>query len=92
VAVVLGSDSGPLHLAVACGAPTVHLHGPADPVQFGPWGDPQKHVVLTSGIACSLCRISDWPGDSPDNHLRIRDITPPQMGDAALRMTDYVAR
>jgi ADP-heptose:LPS heptosyltransferase len=39
---VLGVDSGPLHLAVAVGAPTVHLCGPVDPALFGPWGDPAR--------------------------------------------------
>jgi len=43
---VLGVDSGPLHLAVAVGAPSVHLCGPVDPALFGPWGDPARHVVL----------------------------------------------
>src|SRR6185437_1078483 len=37
---VVGLDSGPLHLAVAAGTPSVALFGPADPAQFGPWGDP----------------------------------------------------
>jgi len=43
---VLGPDSGPLHLAVAMGTPTIHLYGPVDPATFGPWGDPQRHLVL----------------------------------------------
>src|SRR5262249_53975081 len=55
--VVLGADSGPLHLAVAAGAPTVHLYGPADPAEFGPWGDPLRQIVLTSPIGCRPCRI-----------------------------------
>jgi heptosyltransferase-2/heptosyltransferase-3 len=86
--VVLGADSGPLHLAVACGAATVHLFGPADPAEFGPWGDPNRQIVLTSGIACSPCRILDWPGDNPANHPCIRDITPRQVVDAALRAVE----
>ena len=87
-AAVLGADSGPLHLAVACGSPTVHLFGPADPAEFGPWGDPARHVVLTSGIACSPCRILDWPGDNPANHPCIRDITPRQVVDSTLRVVN----
>lgn len=83
--VVLGSDSGPLHLAVACGAPTVHLFGPADPAEFGPWGDPHRQIVLTSDIRCRPCRILDWPGDNPNNHPCIRDITPRQVFDKALQ-------
>jgi ADP-heptose:LPS heptosyltransferase len=43
---VLGADSGPLHLAVAAGAPTVHLFGPVDPALFGPWGRPGCNTVV----------------------------------------------
>lgn len=87
--VVVGSDSGPLHLAVASGAPTVHLYGPADPDEFGPWGDPARQVVVTSNMACAPCRILDWPGDHPANHPCIRDITPRQVIDAAFRAMDH---
>ena len=74
--VALGADSGPMHLAVAAGAPTVHLYGPADPAEFGPWGDPQRQVVAVSSIGCRPCRVLDWPGDDPANHPCIRDIRP----------------
>lgn len=72
--VVLGSDSGPLHLAAAVGAPTVTLYGPADPQEFGPWGSPEQHVVITSSIGCRPCRVLDWGGDPPENHPCVRDI------------------
>ncbi len=84
-AVALGPDSGPLHLAVASGTPTVHLFGPADPAEFGPFGDPTRQIVLTSTIGCRPCRILDWPGDDPVNHPCIRDIKPQQVIDAALQ-------
>ena len=51
----LGPDSGALHLAVAVGTPTVHLFGPADPVIFGPWGDPGRHRVVSAGLRCPNC-------------------------------------
>ncbi|MBC8075657.1 MAG: glycosyltransferase family 9 protein [Chloroflexales bacterium] len=54
---VLGVDSGPLHLAAAVGAPSLHLYGPGDDRRFGPWGDPQRHVVLRSGLWCSPCGV-----------------------------------
>lgn len=57
-ALVLGPDCGSLHLAVAVGTPTVHLYGPADVAQFGPWGDPARHVALTADrqdIPCLGC-------------------------------------
>ena len=69
---VLGPDSGPLHLAVAVGTPTVHLFGPAAPVRFGPWGDPQRHIVIPSPWDCAPCGQFDWP-DLPA-HGCVRDI------------------
>jgi lipopolysaccharide heptosyltransferase II len=83
--VVLGPDTGPLHLAVAAGAPTVHLYGPADPALFGPWGDPSRHVVVTSDIRCRPCRILDWAGDAITNHPCVHEITPRMVYEAAIR-------
>lgn len=87
--IVLGPDSGPLHLAVAVGTPTVTLFGPADPVEFGPWigaqTPPDKHAVLTTAIACRPCRILDWSGDDPAMHPCVRDIQPRSVLDAAHR-------
>lgn len=54
---VLGVDSGPLHLAVSQQTPSVHLFGPSDQQRFGPWGDPWCHVVLRSGLWCSPCGV-----------------------------------
>ncbi len=69
---VLGADSGPLHLAVAVGAPTVHLFGPVDPALFGAWGDPGKHVVLQA-------RFFDLPcHNRPCNRLNYTTAELPQ--------------
>ncbi len=54
---VLGVDSGPLHIAVSQGTPSLHLFGPGDAGRFGPWGDPARHVVLRTGLWCSPCGI-----------------------------------
>ncbi len=83
--VVLGPDSGPLHLAVAVDTPTVALFGPADPVEFGSWGSPNKHYVLTSDIACRPCRVLDWASDNPEFHPCLREITVARVLDAARR-------
>lgn len=56
-ALVLGVDSGPLHIAVSQGVPTLHLFGPSDHERFGPWGDPARHVVLRAGLFCSPCGV-----------------------------------
>jgi heptosyltransferase-2/heptosyltransferase-3 len=87
--VVLGPDSGPLHLAAAVGAPTVTLFGPADPAEFGPWGSRQKHFVLTSDIGCRPCRVLDWGDDDPAFHPCVRDINAAQVLDAARRAAQH---
>lgn len=65
---VIGADSGPLHLAVAVGTPTVHLYGPADPRLFGPWAPhaPERHRVVMSPRPCAPCHRLDYtPGELP---------------------------
>ena len=72
---VLGPDSGPMHLAAAVATPTVTLFGPADPAEFAPWGNPRRHAILTSGIGCRPCRILDWRDDSLRYHPCVTEIT-----------------
>ena len=53
---VISGDSGPLHMAVALGRPTVSIYGPTDPAIYGPTPVPgQQAVVLRRGLACSPC-------------------------------------
>ncbi|MDO9066098.1 MAG: glycosyltransferase family 9 protein [Chloroflexota bacterium] len=52
---VMGVDSGPMHMAVAMDTPTVHLFGPVSPAAFGPWGDPARHVVVQASYADEPC-------------------------------------
>ncbi|WP_298816299.1 glycosyltransferase family 9 protein [Chloroflexus sp.] len=54
---VIGVDSGPLHIAVSQGVPTIHLFGPSDPHRFGPWGDPHRQRVISAGLPCSPCGV-----------------------------------
>ena len=76
---VLGPDSGAMHVAAAVQTPTVTLFGPADPIEFAPWGDRRKHAVITSTIACRPCRILDWRDDSQAYHPCVRDISVSQV-------------
>lgn len=43
---VVGGDTGPLHMAAAMGRPVVGLYGPTDPGRNGPWG--RKVAVVSS--------------------------------------------
>ncbi len=47
------SNTGIMHLASACGVPIIALHGPTDPVKWGPFGE--KNVVIQSDLPCSPC-------------------------------------
>jgi ADP-heptose:LPS heptosyltransferase len=53
VDLVITNDSGPLHLAVMMGTPTISFFGPESPLQYGPHGD--NHTVLYKGYYCSPC-------------------------------------
>jgi heptosyltransferase-2/heptosyltransferase-3 len=71
---VLGLDSGPLHLAVAVGAPTVHLYGPINPESFGPWGPPERHRVIHSAWPCIPCNRLDYGPAELAHHPCVREI------------------
>ncbi len=83
---VMGPDCGPLHLAVAVGAPTLHLYGPVDPLKFGPWGPPRQHVVLTSGRACIPCNRLDWTMQELAEHSCVLEIRVQAVAEAAHRL------
>ncbi len=78
-ALVLGSDSGPLHLAVAVGAATVHLHGPVSADKFGPWGDPARQRVVSSNWRCAPCDRLNWPIEALPQHACMTAISPTQV-------------
>jgi heptosyltransferase-1 len=48
--VVIGGDTGPLHLAAALDRPTVALYGPSDPLRAGPAGS--GHQILKHPCPC----------------------------------------
>lgn len=49
----IGNDSGPMHIASACGANVIGLFGPTDPERFGPYGG--KCITLRKETKCSPC-------------------------------------
>ena len=83
---VLGVDSGPLHLAVAMGTPTVHLYGPVDHRAFGPWGDPARHLVLLADLDCIPCNRLDYPPKELADHPCVRLISVEQVLAACERL------
>jgi ADP-heptose:LPS heptosyltransferase len=75
-ALVVGTDNGALHLAVACGAPTLQVYGPSDAAQFGPFGPPERHRVLRADVPCAPCGYLDMPVPAGTYKACMRSITP----------------
>ncbi len=71
-ALAIGCDNGTMHLAVSQDVPTVHLFGPVDHRTFGPWGDPARHRVLLSGLACIPCNRLDYRSEELPDHPCVR--------------------
>ncbi len=61
-AVVVGGDTGPIHLAAALEIPVVGIYGGSDPVRNGPWG-PASRRLLSTSAPCTVCwrRTCDRP-------------------------------
>lgn len=82
-AVVVGNDSGLLHVAAAVGAPVVGVFGPTPPGRWGP--PPEAGEVVTLDPACGPC--SDH-GQRPCRFARrvcLDDLPAARVVEAALR-------
>ena len=66
--VLVSNDSGPLHLGVIAGVPTIGLFGPETPVLYGQQGE--KHSAITSDQICSPC-ISVYKDKVVDCHFGV---------------------
>ncbi|MCX7726976.1 MAG: lipopolysaccharide heptosyltransferase II [Chitinispirillaceae bacterium] len=50
---LIGNDTGPLHMAAALGIPTICIFGPSDPLKHTPPGN--EHIGLRGNIDCDPC-------------------------------------
>ena len=73
---VMGPDSGPLHLAVAVGTPSVTLYGASDPARFGPWGPTDRHRTVVSSIPCRHCGYLAFPASDLPQHPCMQFVEP----------------
>jgi heptosyltransferase-1 len=58
----IGCDSGPMHLAAACGLPVTCLSGPQSSLRTGPWplpgpGAPHRVLTATDAPSCAPCLL-----------------------------------
>jgi ADP-heptose:LPS heptosyltransferase len=54
---VIGADSGPVHLADALGTPVVSIHGPKDPARYGPCGP--RAIAVSHHLPCVFPKGSE---------------------------------
>lgn len=53
----VGNDSGLMHLAAACGTPTLGLFGPSPVKVYGPWGQKTQTVSLNEPLSHTFKRV-----------------------------------
>lgn len=57
--IVVGGDTGPMHIASSLGVKTITLMNPTYPVKFAPYGN--KGIVLTANYPCKNCHFTKCP-------------------------------
>lgn len=80
---VLGGDTGPLHLAHALGRPVLCLMGPTDPHLHGPYGSAQ--TVVWQHLPCSFCHRR-----YPDVMPCLADLPPDEVAERAIAVLEGV--
>ena len=85
-ALMVSGDTGPMHIAAACGTPVVGIFGPTDAQRNGPWAE--DDLVASRYRACEChyqrqCRIAGWC---------LLDISPREVLDLADRRLDIEKR
>jgi ADP-heptose:LPS heptosyltransferase len=73
-ALVVGNDSGLIHIAAACGTPVVGLYGPQLPDRFGPRST--RSIALHHRIDCCPCaqRVCVRPEDPCVNLITVEEV------------------
>jgi ADP-heptose:LPS heptosyltransferase len=71
-ACVVSNDSGPMHMAITLGRPTVGLFGPCSPAQFGIEGG--RVAVAYHAVPCSPCVHSGSPPPCRGDNICMKGI------------------
>ena len=80
MALFITNDTGPMHIALALGVPTVALFSPTNPRICGPYGSDQS-IVIEKPRTCSPCI-----GKKCQNPICMEQITPEEVIAAAKRL------
>jgi heptosyltransferase I len=71
-ALLVTTDSGPMHIAAAVGTPVIALFGPTDPGRTGPYGE--GHRVIRSSMPCSPCFLKQCDSCRCMNEISVDDV------------------
>jgi ADP-heptose:LPS heptosyltransferase len=73
---VIGADTGPLHLAAALGVPVVGLYGPKDPAIYAPWDARTAAAapVVRRPVHCSPCNRRTCPNVICMPAIQVEDV------------------
>jgi len=77
VDLVIGADSGPMHLAALMDTPTLTLFGPKDPAIFQPMGDRARAVWMN--VECSPCQLRVCDHVTCMRSMRVEDVARPAL-------------
>jgi heptosyltransferase-1 len=70
---VVGGDTGPVHIAAAAGTPTVSMYRATDALRNGPEGE--KHIRLQSSMPCAKCLRKECEYDPQcSTSIRVEDV------------------
>jgi len=58
--IIIGNDSGPLHIACAMKIPVLGIYGPTNPALQGPYGD-KNLTIVNENLNCLYCSLLDCP-------------------------------
>lgn len=77
----ISNDTGPVHIAAACGVTSIGLYGPTSPLLYGPYG--KNHIILYKKTACSPC-VDNYNAKSTNckDPLCMKKINPREVSEA----------
>lgn len=72
---IIGTESGPLHLATALDCASIFLFGPVDPKTYGPYSESQRQIWLNHEVPCGPC-YQHFRVPECSNRLCLKELTP----------------
>jgi heptosyltransferase-2 len=83
---LITNDTGPMHIAAACGVPVVAVFGPTDSHTTAPYG--QERSIVREAVDCAPCLLRECPID----HRCMTRIPVDRVYDAAVQQLSGLSR